>query len=353
MGTIQALNWAKSVVRRGAAKLYVRGPRFLHGLQGKVAILTYHRVLSREDAAACCVQPGMYVTPDTFETHVKFLRRHFQILSLPDLLNMWSDKSWDSQSRYCVVTFDDGWLDNYLYALPILSRHGVPATVFLPTGFIGTARWFWPDVLAWLVRRYADSALKVKRHTVSMVRSRHPWCVWVGELSTAEESDALIERCKGESLDQINDLIVSVAGALEVNLPADRQVIDWNEARHMAKAGVTFGSHSVTHRIMTNLPHEVVYAEAKESLEVLRRQGLNPVPVFCYPNGNWSPEVAEWVKAAGYEAATTTRFGYESSAPGNSFGVKRVNVHQDMTCSEEVFAFHLAGFNNLKAVSAR
>jgi hypothetical protein len=101
---------------------------------------------------------------------------------------------------------------------------------------------------------------------------------------------------------------------------------------------------------MTHLSPEVVFAEARESLEVLRQQGLNPVSVFCYPNGDWSSEVAEWVRAAGYEAATTTRFGYESSSPENPFGVKRVNIHQDMTGSEELFAFHLAGLNSPKAV---
>ena len=114
----------------------------------------------------------------------------------------------------------------------------------------------------------------------------------------------------------------------------------------MSATGVTFGSHSVRHRILPGLSKEEMVHEAVESWKVLSSQAVQTVPVFCYPNGDWSDEAARCVEAAGYRAATTTQFGYESARPSQRFGLKRINVHHGVTCTDELFAFHLAGFNH-------
>ena len=66
MGTVKALERVKGWVRYCAAGLYARSPRYLERLRGKAAILTYHRVVSRKELDAEYIQPGMYVTAETF-----------------------------------------------------------------------------------------------------------------------------------------------------------------------------------------------------------------------------------------------------------------------------------------------
>ena len=150
---------------------------------------------------------------------------------------------------------------------------------------------------------------------------------------------------RSEPLDRINMFAASWADLLEVVVPPNRQVVTWDEVREMSAAGITFGSHSVSHRILPALPRKEIVQEVAESWTVLSQQSIRTVPVFCYPNGDWSGEVSQCVEAAGYRAATTTQFGFETATPANRFGLKRINVHHDVTCSDDLFAFHLAGFN--------
>jgi peptidoglycan/xylan/chitin deacetylase (PgdA/CDA1 family) len=148
--------------------------------------------------------------------------------------------------------------------------------------------------------------------------------------------------------EQIDALIAAWERQLNVVLPRDRQVINWAEAREMSASGVSFGSHSATHRILTSLDSDEVHREIDGSWKTLKEKPVATVPVFCYPNGDWSAEVGRSVEAAGYAAATTTEFGYEDRMPSRRFGLKRINVHNDITHTPKLFAFHLAGYNNVR-----
>lgn len=348
MGTLEAVKQAKQLARRMAAGAYALTPGFLQAVKGKAVILMYHRVVSDEDLSRQYIQPGMYVTAGVFERHVNFLKKYFEIVALRDLLSMWEEQRWDSSRRYCVMTFDDGWLDNYTHALPVLKRHAVPATVFLPTGFVGTDDWFWPEKVVWVYGQYAAREDGKKQRSLAALQRRHSWLSRLAVAVPEGDINALIEHCKALKSEQIDMFVSSWADTLDVSLPNERQVVNWGEVREMSAAGISFGSHSVSHKILTTLEPREVVQEVEDSWAVLTQQRVNSVPVFCYPNGNWSEEIGRAVKAAGYKAATTTEFGYEGKTPTNLFGLKRVNVHNHITFTDNLFAFHLAGYNNVR-----
>lgn len=146
----------KGYVWRGLAGAYrISGASRLRH-RGTVAILTYHRILSAQDLTTDVVQAGMYVRADVFRMHIEFLRSRFEVLSLQELLERWRRDDWNRNASACVITFDDGWLDNYRHAFPILKQYNIPATIFLPTDFIGTSRWFWPDQLQYYLQVVAQ-----------------------------------------------------------------------------------------------------------------------------------------------------------------------------------------------------
>jgi peptidoglycan/xylan/chitin deacetylase (PgdA/CDA1 family) len=347
MGTFTAMSRIKAWARRGAAEVYWRAPGCLDGLRGKVTILTYHRVLPLVDVDKHCVQAGMYVSPDVFERHLGFLTAQFQLLTFSELLSLWETRRWDAEARYCVITFDDGWLDTYQHAWPILKRHRAPATVFLPTSYIGTDRWFWPDRLGVVMRNHVQEDVSVRQVRARRLQREFPWLAPAAAALEQGDTDTVIECCKKQSQDQIDICLDQWTEDLQICFPTRRMLMNWDETREMCSAGVEFGSHSVSHRILTSLSQADLTEEAEESLAMLQQQKLQPIPVFCYPNGDWSPLVAESVQAAGYRAATTTEFGYESAQPALWFGLKRINMHQAVTCNESLLAFHLAGFNDL------
>ena len=348
MGAVQAISRAKHLVRHLAANAYSYSPGYLQALRGRVAILTYHRVVRHEDLPRQYIQPGMYVTTETFEKHAKLLQDQFDVISFPALLRMWDEQTWDARRRYCVITFDDGWLDNYTQAFPILKCHGIPASIFLPTAFVGTNDWFWPEKAAWVYRQYAAKSESKKQQSLAALERED---LRTGKISRGLLEggiDALIEGCKAFELEQIERLVSRWLDMLDVRLPVERQVINWDEARVMSAAGITFGSHSVNHAILTKLKPQEVWQEIKDSWKALTQHQVNSVPVFCYPNGDWSTDIGQAVKAAGYRAAITTEFGYEGPAPAHQFGLKRINVHDRISSTENLFAFHLAGYNNGK-----
>src|SRR6267143_2306105 len=147
------LQHVKSAGRHVLARLHDRAPRVLARLRGRVLILGYHRVLPESELRRQFVQPGMYVRPRVLEAHLRFLRRHFRIISFDEFLSLRDARAWDPGARYCLITFDDGWRDNYVHAYPLLRRLAMPATIFLPTRFVGTDEWFWPEKLAHVLAR--------------------------------------------------------------------------------------------------------------------------------------------------------------------------------------------------------
>ena len=277
----------------------------------------YHHVVPPEELAGTFVQPGMFVTPRTFERHLRFLRSRFELLSFADLLDRWQEGSWDAAARYCTVTFDDGWLDNYRYAFPLLRRYGVPATIFLPTDFIGTDRWLWSDRLGYLLH---DSG---------------------GRRSTARW-DSIIEHAKDLPDDDRERFLDVAARATGARLPQGRRFIDWDEAREMSRHSILFGAHSCSHAILTRLAAPRLDDELRRPLDVLARQGVGHTPVLAYPNGNHNPAVIAAAQRAGYSAAVTTSAGLEPASPTDLFRLKRVGVHDDVSGSASSLTLHIA-----------
>ncbi|MEO5957333.1 MAG: polysaccharide deacetylase family protein [Nitrospiraceae bacterium] len=345
MGAVQALTQAKTLARRWAAELYARSPGFLRQLRGTVTILMYHRVATEAELSSQFIQPAMYVTAETFDRQVRFLREHFDVLSMHELLSMWREKIWNPDRRYCVITFDDGWLDNYMHAFPVLRRYDVPATIFLPTGVIGTDQWFWPEQVGWLTRQFALLSPKRKVEALASLREGGRRFNAVVDTMAAEQSDHLIERCKAVSHEGIGEFVSRLAEAMGTRLPEGRLVMNWEEVGEMSAAKISFGSHSVNHKILTTVSAAELHEEVHGSFETLRERSLNLVPVFCYPNGNYSPTVMQCVEAAGYCAATSTEPGWEVPDTSRMFRLKRIGIHNDLTSSESLFAFHLAGYN--------
>lgn len=313
----------RSAARHALACVHDRSTRVLARSRGRVLILGYHRVLPDRAVEHQFVQRGMYVTPGVLETHVRFLRRHFRIISFEEFLRLEESREWEPDVRYCVITFDDGWLDNYTYAYPVLRRYDVPATIFVSTALIGSEEWMWPDKLGWLLTRSG----------------------WRG--ATPAATDAIIERCKRLSHRAIEDLLAETAKRFRVCVPRQRMFLEWDQIREMSTGGIAFGSHGATHRVLPGLPAADVCAEVTGSMQSLRQELPNPLPVFCYPNGDHDAAVVSQVQAAGYRAAVSTLPGAEAWDGADRFRLRRIGVHNDVSADVPLFAFHLSRVGGL------
>lgn len=316
-------------------------------LRGKAVVLMYHRVLSEEERAESWSHPAIIVSTETFERHVRTLRKAFQPLTATEFLSRVENRQ-PFKTGSCLITFDDGWRDTFTRAWPILRRYDVPAVVFLPVDFIASGNMFWQERLSrtlyWLWNKSrSDVDFRARCDTVLRANgivgllSLEPHCV------RAAISELVLTR-KTSAGDQ-EELTERLSGLLPVGEPVTDSVdvfMTWDETRRMAAGGIEFGGHGTTHRMLAPLSDAQVKAEVETARLVLDRQLPAANSTFCYPNGSWSPSVANAVSEAGFRAAFSTKRGHVK--PGDDrFAIKRLNIHEDMTRNTPMFLARLIG----------
>lgn len=314
--------------------------------RGKVAILAYHRVVTPNDLSRGYIEPGMYVFHDVFDMQVRWLLEGFEILSFSQLLARWKANEWDERKAYCVLTFDDGWLDNYRYAFPVLKKYQVPATIFLPTNYIGSNEWFWTEKIAFLLKYLGQPRVTpMQRNRVGGAIAELPGLVhpdFIGQegisLTTIGE---IIGQCKLLPPSEIESLLIRLSEILEVSIPHERVTMNWSEVAEMAKNRISFGSHSCSHHLLTRLNGETIRQELQESDRVLRTLPVGYIPVFCYPNGDNNYAIQDFVKQSQYVAAVGTRSGVEGRRPENMYELNRIGMHNDISETVPLLSFHL------------
>ena len=234
------------------------------------AILMYHRVLPKIEQRRW-VQAGMVVEPETLDLHIRYLRKNFQIVPLSTLATLHERPPRALREKpLCILTFDDGWYDFYKYAYPILKMNEAPATVFLPTDFIGTGKWFWSDRVGRLLDRMPCSLSTVKDNS----GYHDPFVRQVVKMKGTFESrlERVMALLKQYRVEQIEEMLSKLAALVGENAQAvDRAFVSWEEVREMSGSGlISFGSHTAGHPIMTTLTenearHELRKASSRSS----------------------------------------------------------------------------------------
>lgn len=314
----------------------------LRKVEGRSLTLMYHRIVPRGKAGSF-LQPGMYVEPETFDLQLRFLKKHFHVQPVSALYPLASSGARREEGKpSCALTFDDGWSDFYEYAFPLLVRHAVSATVFLPTGFIGTDKRFWTERLGQICAEVTTAGnfddFKAFVRQLLSLQGR------VQVMPVMDFQEVVLETLKKYREEAINEILGQLEKRFTITIPSERRdFLSWEQVMEMRRSGlVSFGSHTETHRLLTTLDQEEIYKEVTLSMHsLLERKAVEIECVtFCYPNGNFNDTAIAQVKAAGYSCAFTTRSGW-NDLQTPQFALKRVGVHQDISSTEELFAFRM------------
>ncbi|MEA5115726.1 MAG: polysaccharide deacetylase family protein [Geobacteraceae bacterium] len=296
-------------------------------LSRKSVVLMYHRVLPSIAAGQIVVQPGMYVSNTTFENHIEYLNRCYKIVFIDELV----DKILNNEylGGYCALTFDDGWLDNYTNAFPILKKHHVPATIFLATGFIGAEKLFWPEEICFYLERFnLDSIASnimppaTKNFMSTIVRYKH-----MRREQYFENSIAILKKYSSRERTGILEYFRNIIKIGSI----PRQMINWDEARNMLSSGlVRFGAHSVNHEILDQVSPEIMKDEILTSRGDIEHHLGCCIKTFAYPNGNHNKNISCVLEENGFYGAVTTQKGFLCSTT-SPMKIPRVAVHEDVS----------------------
>lgn len=265
-------------------------------------ILIYHRVHPR---------PGPFmidpVPPDRFEAQMRHLARAYRPLPLAELLER--SRAGTVPPGAVAVTFDDGYADNAEYALPILARHGIPATVFLVTGCIGTGRIPWHDEVLLAFASTRQSAIRIPGGAADA-----PSLPLAGEAERHRAAFAALAALKpmpeGERLAGIR----AIRDELGPGDPAAAAslMLDWERVRSMRGSGIAFGSHTETHPILSRVAPDRAREEVVRSKQTIEKELGEEAAFFAYPNGrpeDFDEGTVRALRDAGYRGALTTTFG--------------------------------------------
>lgn len=310
--------------------------RFL--LRNKAMILMYHRILPPDDMQMPPVQPGMYVSVDTFRRQIHFLKSRFKLISLWELVRRLAEGR--GVSRCCVLTFDDGWRDNFQYAYPVLQKYSVPATIFLTAGYIGTKRLFWPeDVSLCLVKLHnGEAELGDLPDVIQENLEGNGLCL---KSSLEESIDHFVKLLKKKSPEQRIDFISQLKEVCGVKKHAKRLLMNWEEVREIGESGlIEFGSHTMNHVLLDQLSLVHAEREIRSSMEILEEKIGGKCIFFAYPNGNYNDSIISLLGNAGLVAALTTKRGYVSS-DSTLLELPRISLHEDVSCNVPLFMWRL------------
>ncbi len=292
-----------------------------------VLILNYHRI--GEPGDSLFDRNLWSASAEDFDRQIEFLSKNFELIGLSDLEHSLSQPL----GRFVMVTFDDGYRDNFSIAFPILKSHGVSATFFISTGFIDRPSVPWWDELAWMTRTTSIGSLPANEWLPSSVslsqldRERA-----FGRFLAVYKS--LGNELTGMYLDFLADALGT--GRCPASLATDLWMT-WDMLREMQAGGMTFGGHSVTHPILANQMADQQDWEVGECQRRLVAELGGPIDAFSYPNGK--PEsFNEFTRAAlrahGFRWAFAHAGGFCQPESFDRWALRRSPVESDIDLSQ-------------------
>ena len=302
------------MIKKKLKKVRVRMDSFAAKILSRAMVLIYHRVNNvASDPQKLCV------SPDNFAKHMEHVSREFQPMSLHDMVD--DLKRGVIRDRAIVVTFDDGYEDNYTNARPILEKLNVPATIFVSSGYSGSKREFWWDELERLI--LVNEGLPDEIN-IELGGDRHTWKIRTsGSRVNADNilsspRDIYMDLCArfqclrseeiDEGIEQLREMTSDNGEARLENIPmSEEQLCSLSRGRL-----IEIGAHTRSH---INLAaqnarrqwHEI--AGSKQDLEQILGK---PVETFSYPFGtldHYTDTSVECVRDAGFKNALSNYTG--------------------------------------------
>jgi peptidoglycan/xylan/chitin deacetylase (PgdA/CDA1 family) len=303
-----------------------------------LVVLNYHRI---GDARQTPYDSGIFsCTTEELNWQIEWLKRGFSIVTLDQALEIVHGRSTPAQNC-ALLTFDDGYLDNYQQAFGVLRKQQVSGTFFLPTAFVGTRMLPWWDQVAFIVKSSNKKQvyLSFPKPLALDITESH-------RLRSIRQILLLFKKVKATDTELFLDELAKACESKRVTDDMERCFLNWDEAREMKRAGMDFGSHTHTHTILSKLSYEEQVEEMETSKAVLERELGISTGVLAYPVGTPDTFSADSIKAlgnTGYHTAFSFYSGVNRPGHIQPFDVLRANIHHESKASFRLRVALLAG----------
>jgi peptidoglycan/xylan/chitin deacetylase (PgdA/CDA1 family) len=279
-----------------------------------LAVLTYHRVAAPGEERD--LDPGLVsASPWEFESQMRFLAGTGRVVSIDELVAARRGLA-RLPPGAIAVTVDDGYKDFAEHIWPAMRRHGVPVTLFVPTGYPDRPdRAFWWDRLhqALQAARADEVETPVGRLSLwSAADRRRAFVALRDHLKRIEDAEARL-------------VVDRLAAELDAPAPPNA-VLSWDELRRLRGEGVALAPHTRTHAFLDQVPLEQARAEIAGSRADLKREVGECPPVFSFPSGQHTDDLVRILEEERFEIAFTTGRGVNDLEKPDWLRMRRINV---------------------------
>ena len=273
--------------------------------RSNIAILKYHSVKENPDLFDDCLCPSTIISASAFRVHMEILAKAYDPVTMDDILRYARGEE-KLPRRPVVVTFDDGYRDNFSVARPILDALGIRANIYVTAGSVEK------EHAPWFVRL---------RHAVWTTRRRE--CVGLSDkvlrLHNRDDRVAvarlLAQKCARLVGEELDEEVICIEQLLQVDpfVPGERLMMNWDEIGQMSRTGHVIGSHTISHPNLAHVEDDKMCWELEESKRILEGKLGQRVIHFSYPNPALTPNLSEAtmmaVRRAGYQTAVQSNHG--------------------------------------------
>ena len=292
-------------------------------------ILAYHRVLESVEPAGFSFDVDLIsASAEAFREQMQYVRRNFSPMRFDEVVEH-VDQGRPLPNGAVLVTFDDGYDDNYRVAFPILRDLGMSAMFFVSTGHIDSGAPYAFDWLVHMVCQAPAGRLEVPELGLD-------WALGTDLSGRRAQAAELLYRLKSLDAAAQEALIARLEvawGMPRASSHPDCRPMTWAQLREMQAAGMEVGSHGVAHCMLAKLPRQRMLREVQESARTLQRElGDRPV-ALSYPVGgpdSYDAEVVAAVREAGYRIACSYVGGTVATGAADMFALPRIAVERTM-----------------------
>lgn len=260
-------------------------------------LLMYHHFSNSGDK----VNTGV----DSFEQQLQYIKKYYRPVTVSQLASEYYQSN-KAQPNSIAITVDDGYLDFYEYAFPLLKKYNIPATFYVATGFVSGKQWLWTDQLHWLFETMGDARPEVKLENFYMPAASDYNCDW--QQCSYQLNGHLLTLPEAEKW----EIIYQLASDWQLEIPSlavgPYRACTLQQLAEMQAFGIEIGGHTVSHpslgRVSSGRARDEIkgcYTYLQENLGDLKRS-------FCYPNGtkeDYTKEVKSISDSAGFSCAVT------------------------------------------------
>ncbi len=294
-----------------------------------IRVVTYHRVFEKHQLTDYPFDSDLVeVTTEELEYQLNYLSKHFDIIRFADVIEYMDGKA-ALPKRPLLITFDDGFRDNYEIAFPIIKAINVPVTMLLATDYIGGKETFWYDWLAFIVFNVKTDTLLIGDEDITFhlpgtgTKRRAVFFQIIKYLRSVSDEKRL------QLLTNLKDRYGSIYDDLPNDIKELSQPMTWENVKEMAQAGIEFGSHTATHPFLPKVSKQQLNAELLDSKEIIERQTGQSVSVIAYPNGqkeDFNDEVKRVAQELGYRIGLSYIDGVNYIDNFDQYAMKRIHV---------------------------